>query len=146
MLVGLHFGLKYRLINAQRAIGPGVKVVENVVPAFGFVFRRNQAHGTHGAGKFIQHLLRPALFHRQRQGEDFAQGFHRKGFFHVAGLVNFAFDRGERNGEIIRAIARQSRDIVGDFTIVVALIFLMRLLDNAGVVRLALRLRGGAKQ
>lgn len=60
MLVGLHFGLKYRLINAQRAIGPCVKVVENVVPAFGFVFRRNQAHGTHGAG-VNQRVLRRAL-------------------------------------------------------------------------------------
>ena len=174
MLIGLHFRSEHRFINRERGVGPGVQVGEDFVPAVGFVFSINQADSTHGTGidqrilrralrefdgeagikgqaggvrtEFIQHFLRPALFHCQREGEDFAQRLHRERFIDVSSLVNFAVNGSEGNGEVVGAVCGKGRDIVGDVAVVVTFVFLVCLFDQCGVVRCRLRQRGGAKK
>ena len=60
VLVGFHLGFKDRLINRERGVGPDVQVVEDFVPAIGFVFGFNQAHGAHRPGVY-QRVLRRAF-------------------------------------------------------------------------------------
>ena len=174
MLVGLHFRSEYRFIDRERGVGPGVQVGEDFVPAVGFVFGVNQADGTHGtcidqrilrcalrefdretgikgqaggiSAEFIQHLLWPVLFHRQREGEDFAQRFHRECFVDVSCLVNFAVNGSEGNGEVVGAVSGKGRDVVGDFSIVITFVLLMSLFYQLGVVGRGLRECGCAKQ
>ena len=86
------------------------------------------------------------LFHGERHGEDFAQGFHGEGFVNIANLVDLAVHRGNGDGKVIRAVGRQGRDVVGDFSIVVTFIFLMCLVDKLCVIRRGLRESRCAKQ